>query len=166
MNNRLFLDESSFKTLFDEHYINSIRIIRAKFHLPQADVEDIVQEAFIRLWKQGYTPEYCPKMAIVWYAYKEALRKRGNLVKIEIAQQKYAIDMPLPRNTRWIDPEPLLWKAFRVMPRRVWDTFRLVRWRGLSTHDVASILKVTQSAIEDRLSKADKYIRHIIEDCG
>jgi RNA polymerase sigma-70 factor (family 1) len=169
-NKVLEVDEAAFNDVVQTHYDT---LMRTAVHITghQQSAEDIVQEAFLKLWQ--YRNKIVPYNMGGWLhtvathlAYKHIKKeKRSSVyVKLNKAQQDWHTDVE----------DSLLLKESQVtyhvacmrLPEKQQTVYRLSREQGLSRDEIACKLGISPNTVKNHLLKAVQFMRDHIQTCG
>lgn len=136
-----------------------------------AEAEEVVQEAFLRLWK--HAPNWQPKGAkfTTWF-YRVILnlcidvqRKRKNkLVPIEDIADPVSSDPWADESLYQGQVAHKVGKALEGLPERQRAAIALCYFQGLSNREAAEILDVNIKALESLLSRGRKALKETLGD--
>lgn len=174
-NRRQLMQEQVLKQLFDEHGVALRSFLAARLG-SRADLDDIVQEVFLRLAKVEDLSERMITGKGSCRAYLFTIgsnlvldMKRKRLVRSEYAQEKYAFDAEHARET---SPEAILAarqelgvvkEAIMNMPPAWRKVFLLSRVELMSYRQISEQLGVSVKQIEKYMSKALKCVRDAVK---
>ena len=120
------------------------------------DVEDLVQETFIRSQRTTYTGRGSVRAFLLGIAYRvflEYLRRRARKEEVHLQYNDISVDT---ETSIFDDPEyelgqkeeaRLLMKAMRLLPLRYQLVLELSHWEGLTQAEIATILSSADSTI-------------------
>jgi RNA polymerase sigma-70 factor (ECF subfamily) len=147
-------------------YLHPLRRYALSF-LPRAeDAEEVVQEAFVRLWeKREHWRETGSIRALLF-----TLTRNAAIDTLRRRRRETPLDERLSHAVSASDPTPFettqegeLWEiaeaAIRQLPPRRQEVFRLVREGGLSYQDVAKLLGISQQTVANLMSLALASLR-------
>ncbi|WIO73974.1 sigma-70 family RNA polymerase sigma factor [Porticoccaceae bacterium LTM1] len=172
---RLQATEQLLKQLFDEHAVPLRSFLAARLG-SRADLDDIVQDVFLRLAKMNNLIERMEKDRGSCRAYLFTIGsnlvmdlKRKHQVRNDYAQEKYQLDQ---EHSGEASPETILAarqelaivkKAIFSMPPRWQKVFLLSRVELMSYKQIAEKLGVSVKQIEKYMSKALRCIRDAVQ---
>jgi RNA polymerase sigma-70 factor, ECF subfamily len=145
---------------------------RLRAALPAADVEDVLQETFVAVWRgaHGYRPDG-PAAAWLWgIARRQAalfLRRRGPLGQVPV-DGDVPVDVDGP-----VDADPAEAAAVRVdLARAVADlgapgatdreVFRLMYQEDRSVAEVAALMGVPEGTVKSRAHRVRRLLRRAL----
>lgn len=134
----------------------------------QAEAEEVIQDAFLRLWKAA--PEWEPRAQIsTWLhhvAYRlsiDIIRRRRSMVNVEDVESA----LPDGRGTPEAavlegERERLISDAMDRLPPRQRSAIVLAHFQGLSQTEAAAVLDVTEDAYESLLARARRRLKELV----
>ncbi|MEL7119412.1 MAG: RNA polymerase sigma-70 factor [Bacteroidota bacterium] len=136
----------------------------------ESQVEDIVQEVFMELWKkhEGLVIETSLKA----YLKRAAINKTLNFIRSKkmVFQNDKDLD-PLPANEASItahmaaeELDALIQKVIDELPQRCRIVFALSRFENMSYKEIALKLDISVKTVENQISKALKILRESLKD--
>ena len=161
-------DQDAFKTVFDlwQEAIFNFLIFKTR---DQARAEDLLQEAFLRLWNSR--ARLNENQSLKNYLYTIA----DNLVLNEIRHDKvvarHKAETKAPIFTNTVNPEFILeekeWKdqlegAIASLPEKPRIVFLMSRLEDLSYQEIADRLSISIKTVETHMVKALKHLRENI----
>ncbi len=164
-------DRQAYGVLVDRHFARSCGLAARVVGTLSADAEDVVQEAFLRLWK--HAPNWRPKGAkfTTWF-YRvimnlciDAQRKaRKKTLPLEAAGEP-AADGPSAEAIVHRDQIAVRIRvALGDIPERQRAAISLCYFDGLSNREAASVLGVNIKGLESLLSRGRKSLRARLGD--
>ncbi len=156
-------DETAFETLYKQ-YLNLMLYTANSILKNQADSEDAVQMAFIRIAKNFDKIEktICPKTAnqfviIVRHIAIDIYRKKHREAAVELLEEiceyKSNTDLRLEINS-----------AMAQLPQSQRDILYLYHIYGLNVREISKLLRISQAAAYKRIQRAEKQLREIYEE--
>lgn len=165
-------DALAFDTFVRAHYADMVRFAESVVHAPDA-AEDIVCTVFARLWmrREAWAPKSSAIAYVVMAVRNEALtllrteHRRGSLSE-RIALQSHEWLARTGDVETTIEQADIL-RRLHGMLHRLPETDRTaitLRWlHGMAFDDIAAVLGTTPAAVQTRLSRALKALRHLGE---
>jgi RNA polymerase sigma-70 factor (ECF subfamily) len=157
-------DEAAFRALAARVVPSSLRLARSLLRgTAEADAEDIVQEAMLRVWVNA--PRWRPERPFRAWLYRILVNLIANRRRRARAVPLAEIDEPLdPGQGALADIEAretdrLVAQAIAALPERQRDAVVLTYQEGLSNAEVAEILETTVAGVEALLVRARRSIR-------
>lgn len=161
--------EIDFEQLFENHgsIIYNFLIYRG---LPGIEAEDMVQEVFVRFWKNRSKVLPEKALAFLFQIARNLLIDYKRHQKVEInfqLQFKDEISVTTPLEVLMqSDFKEAYLKALNTMPAHFKIVFLLNRLDGLTYKEIALALELSEKAIEKRMSNALKHLRLFLEQRG
>ncbi len=165
-------DHEAFSLLVERH-------TRIFFHAAyricsnQNDAEDIVQDAFLKLWRKPSLWDEGRGVKFTTWFYRvvtnlaiDYMRKKGVSLNSEVtgcikdgaASQLEVLEMS--------EEQKLLETAIQSLPERQKIALNLCFYEGLSNKDAASVLGIKVKALESLLMRAKSGVRDELTRCG
>ncbi len=169
-------DEADFRVLFDTHYGALRRYARSVVD-DTAAAEDLVQEAFVRLWdRRASIPSDTPRPA---YLYRTVRNLALNARRDHTTQQRLLADpavhdgagspSALPGPDAHLDGDELatrLSEYLADLPPRQREAIHLSRVEGLSHTDVAIAMGCSPRTVNNHLVAALSTLRRRLSEAG
>jgi len=153
-------DKLAYRMLMGRH-LNSFLAFAFRLTGDQGEAEDIMQEAFVRVWKQGHKWDTSRKARFTTWFYRVVMnlsidlkRKRKPSIALEEALN---IETNTPRQDAQLSDKQMairLAKALDVLPERQRIATSLCYFQGLGNKEAAEVLGISTSAIESLLVRA------------
>ena len=163
-------DETAFNSIVQSH---SDTLMRTAMHLTrhQQSAEDIVQEAFLRLWQHrnkiipynmgGWLHTVTTHLA---YKHIKKTKRNSTYAKLNNTQQNWHTDVEdhllQKENQNTYDT------AYMRLPERQQTVYRLSREQGLSRDEIACQLGISPNTVKNHLLKAIQFMKDHIQTCG
>ncbi|MBL8892973.1 MAG: sigma-70 family RNA polymerase sigma factor [Rhizobiales bacterium] len=155
-------DKAAFSTLLSRHYDAAYRVAYRMMGRA-ADCEDIVQDAFVKLWtnpgqiREGQALRAW-LMRVVSNLSIDRLRRKPMLNADEVpepASDKAGPDLVALRNSVSSEID----KAIAMLPERQRMALIFVYYEGLSNRDAAAALELSVDALESLLARARRSLK-------
>jgi len=159
-------DERAFRTLAERHAAAALRLAR-RILGNEAMAEDIVQDAFLRVWINA--PRWRPQAAFRTWLYRI-------VVNLCLNARRRAPDLPLEAGQHAVDPEPgadeqlrlrerdrQLAAAIAALPERQRAAVVLTYQEGLGNAEAAQVLDISVASVEALLVRARRALRAAFE---
>lgn len=157
-------NEQAFKILYDRYW--SKMLVKAYVTLKSHDLaEEVVQNAFINLWKRRHTFQ----LKNTFNTYISAVIKYEVLSKLaqRNKQPLYIEDITMApahdhSTQQWLDFEDLhmeLERTIGTLPDKCRLVFRLSRQEGLTAGQISETLQISPKTVEAHITKALKMLR-------
>jgi len=162
-----YSDKYQLEKLFEEYYtavlLYSISIVKDK-----ADAEDIVQQAFISLWRKLDSIDV--QTAARAYLYKTVYHASLDWLKHKKVRKRYEAEVknnirptPTPNHDEK-DLSKILDAAIGDLPDQCRRIFTMNRYQHLRYKDIAAALHLSEKTVENQMVKALKIIRDRLKD--
>lgn len=161
-------DRTAYKMLVDRH-LASFLAFAARVTGDRGDAEDVMQEAFVRLW--NHAPQWDEKRntrfttwfyRVVMNLCIDAKRKRKPVTNIEEAYEVKS-DMPLPDDhMSHKQKSAQISRALALLPERQRMAVSLCYLQGLGNKDAADILDISVGAIESLLVRGRAKLAQLL----
>jgi RNA polymerase sigma-70 factor, ECF subfamily len=166
-------DPSALEHLYDRH----ARLAYGLAYRMVSDsnvAEDIVQEAFVNIWRQA--PSYDPRrgavktwlLSIVHHRAIDWLRSRANRrtdVQLDLVEHTLAVGDTWQTVAANVERETVR-KAVAALPPEQQRTVELAYFAGLSQPEIASQMGVPLSTVKGRMRMAMQKLRGLLEGTG
>ena len=135
----------------------------ASKYVPQHAVDDIVQEVFLKLWRNKKSvstelPIEQQLFTITKNIVFNHLRKKVNEKKF-LNQYKTTDDKPLGADN-YIDEKIELVKSLvNRLPKKQKQVFKMYRFEGLTHQEIASSLNISKNTVSNHLKAAMDFIK-------
>jgi len=158
-------DEAAFSRMVDDHSPRLLRFARGLLTAGSAEAEEVVQEAFLRLWQQAesWQPNGRVSTWLHQVTYRlciDNLRRRRPSVPIEDVGDELEEDIPSPDSglMRAADVSSVR-EAVERLPERQRTALALFHFQELSQAEAASVMGIGESAFESLLARARRRLR-------
>jgi len=156
-------DRSAFTALFHALYPD-LRWYACELTGDEAVAEDLVQEAFIRLWDNHASID--PERSVRAYLYVTVRNRAFNHQRDAMTRKKLVAAMEDPPSPMPPD-EPLragqLGRYIRAwidqLPERRREAFELSRFCGLSHQEIAAVMGLSLHTVEKHITRALSHLR-------
>jgi len=152
-------DPAAFKLLFYRYYEPVLGFVMRRMG-DSARAEDVVQDAFARLWE--VRERLKDDGSIKAYLYRLASNKMIDQFRAEDVRREYASrqeeDVALPE-AEYFAVEEDVRNAIDALPDTVRTTFILSRYDELSYAEIAKLLGISVKTVEKRMSQALRSLR-------
>ena len=157
-------DSDSFKKLYFKYFSHLIRFALYRTHSMDISRE-AVQELFSRIWIKRNLLN--PEKPVKAYLYKSLNNLIINNKKLH-SSRNISLD-ELSRNIKDSgtgDPELKIdiLNAISRLPEKIKSVYLLSRLEGLKYNEIAEICKISEKAVEKRMSKAMDILRKIFSE--
>lgn len=152
---------------FIQRYYRKITDFIARQLGRQPDIEDIAQEAFIKVWQHAPNwiykdiPPHSWLYRITYNLCVDLLRKRRPIDNIDMEQQVSQDDLPeeyLYKNERI----ELLAHAFNLLSQEQKTAISLCNYQGFTNREAAEIMQISVEALESLLARGRRKLKMIL----
>lgn len=168
-------DEEAFKSVY-QHFMNLLSGAVMKLVKTEADVAEVLQEAFVRVWlnRDKFTAIEQPG----GYVRRIIINECYRLIKKNQLREKLHGDLNtstgnLPATTRipdqrveLVETENLIQQAIRELSPRQYTIYKLSREEGKRSAEIAGILGLSQDYVKKTLATALQKIRQKLRQSG
>lgn len=154
----------AFSELVARH-TNKFYSVSYRFTANQEDAEDIVQDAFIKLWNKPKMWDKNKKAKFTTWFYKV-------VINICLDYNKKLKHLPLPEDMEITDEKPIqdkiidekhkrfiLERSIRELPERQQIALNLCFYEGLSNQEAANIIGINLKALQSLLMRAKASLK-------
>lgn len=163
-------DQKAFEFLFHFYYPGLV-IYSAQFTADRMEAEEIVQDFFVRFWKNHQ--KLTPSDSLKNYFFSSVKNGCLNFLKHKKIEEKYIRQM-LELSDRHLAYDPELYtdselqekirKAIDLLPGRCREIFNMSRMLGKKNEEIAIELNISKRTVETQISKALKILRFELKD--
>jgi RNA polymerase sigma-70 factor (family 1) len=162
-------DKNAFAKLFNRYWKEAYEAAYAKVGRSEP-TEEIVQEIFVRLWDKraslvienfrSYLFIAVRNRCLNYIASRAVEEKHWNEYKTLLPQTSDRADKEL----RYNDLLDQISEGIECLPQKTQEIFRLNRLEGRSVSEIASVLNLSEKAIEYHLTRSLKQLRTHLKD--
>jgi RNA polymerase sigma-70 factor (ECF subfamily) len=150
----------------------AVRSWLARVLANRSDVDDVIQEAYCRMWSIPAPEQIANPRAYFFQMARNIMvdeLRRAKVVKIEamseIGDNPFAVDELTPEHIAGARSElKRIQRLIEALPPRSRNIFALRKIEGLSQREIAARLGVTENVVENDLARGLKSILRSIED--
>lgn len=164
------MDEAAFNNMVQAY---SATLMHTAMHITRhrQSAEDIVQEAFLRLWQNrskvvpynmgGWLHTVTTHLA---YKHIKKLKRNSTYIKLTLTQQNWHTDV----EDRLLQKETqrTYTTAYMRLPEKQQAVYRLSREQGLSRDEIACQLSISPNTVKNHLLKAVQFMKEHIQTYG
>jgi RNA polymerase sigma-70 factor, ECF subfamily len=167
--------EAAFEVVFNLYY--SRLVYFAKEYVSYQDAKNLVQDAFVTLWKknpkifnesqlQGYLYTSVKNNCLMTLRHEKVKKGYADEIKLRLQKEVYieALQKLDTSEMAFREIEIIIKKTLEELPPRCREIFILSRMEGLKNNEVADKLNVTVKAVEAQITKALKVFRVSLKD--
>lgn len=163
-------DETAFNTIVQSHFDT---LMRTAMHITrhQQSSEDIVQEAFLRLWQNRikiipYNTGGWLHTVTTHLAYKHIQKTKRNTIYVKLNNAKQSWHTDVEDHLLQKEHQSAYDTAYMRLPERQRAVYRLSREQGLSRDQIACQLCISPNTVKNHLLKAIQFMKEHIQTCG
>lgn len=164
-------DHSAFNELLNI-YGRRLYYFALSYRIPKEEAEEIVQEVFIRIWKNKHTLN--EQLSLGGYVITLAKNLILNSIRKKVSTETFLMHAKgqekHTNNTEeeviYTDLEALIQQAFKKLPPKRQLIYRMSRYEGLSNQEIAEKLNLSKSTVENHLNLALNYFRKVVRQAG
>ena len=150
---------------FDEAVIRNnqrLYLIALSFTHNKYDAEDILQNTFLKLWKNSkpFVDNIHIDKWLTVVCINESKNNIKNLFRVHNELNIEVLDKTTFDNENQYD----IFNAIMSLPKNERTVIHLFYYEDLKIKDIAKLLKISESAIKTRLNRARNKIKHILGD--
>ena len=163
-------DQTAYGMLVDRHLSLNLGYATKLLGNP-AEAEEVMQEAFIRVWKHASRFDPARKTRFTTWFYRvvtnlcyDVGRKRKPQEKVEVLETIASDDMSAD-NVIAVDQRSTQIKtALEEIPQRQCTAIMLCYFQGLSNREAADVMDVSVNALESYLVRARRNLADILRE--
>lgn len=161
-------DAGAFRMLVDRHMSLLLGVAR-RILRDEAEAEDVVQEAFVKLWQSGAGLEIGDSGVRPWLrrvVTNQCIDRIRAGRRTDVTDQIPEQPVPATQLTSLAehDLSARVTFALQQLPERQRQALALFHFEGLSQNEVAAALAVSDEAVESLLSRARRTLRGALRD--
>ena len=161
-------DAGAFRMLVDRH-MSALLAIARRVLRDEAEAEDVVQEAFVKLWQSGAGLEIGDAGVRPWLRRVVTNQcidriRAGRRTDVTDEIPERPVQATQFTNLAEIELSARVTLALQGLPERQRQALVLFHFEGLSQNEVAVALEVSDEAVESLLSRARRTLRTTLKD--
>jgi RNA polymerase sigma-70 factor (ECF subfamily) len=162
-------DETAFDALFRSWYAPLVRYASGFTDGDVDEAEDLVQQAFVKLWEQRGQLEV--QHSLKAYLYRMVHNLALNRLRSARSGQRYAEHQLRQMEHAHVEPPSgdelpqRLQKALDLLPPQCRAIFELSRFEELKYREIAEQLGISIKTVETQMGRALKTLRRELADC-
>ena len=164
------VDETAFNNMVQSH---SEALMRTAMHITrhQQSAEDIVQEAFLRLWQNRnkiipYNMGGWLHTVTTHLAYKHIKKEKRNSIYVERNKNQQDWHTDVEDHLVQKENKSTYDAACMRLPEKQQAVYLLSREQGLSRDEIACRLSISPNTVKNHLLKAVQFMKGHIQACG
>lgn len=149
-------------------FASAYRIVMSK-----EEAEDVVQEAFLKIWDRPMLWKAGKKAKFTTWFYKivmnialDKLRKSSKVSKTEFLEDMVQGDPSQEKNMVVDEEQRALESALKTLPEKQFMALNLCFYEGLSNKEAAEVIGVNVKALESLLMRAKSGIKNYLHREG
>jgi len=167
-------DSSAFKEIMETHYRYTYAIAFKILH-NETGAKDIVQESFIRVWKN--ISSYQPEKKFTTWLYRIVVNLCYDKLKADSRQRKYvtnlnqlhdkdriSVQQSAERDIEMKDMGEKIISIAKTLPPKQQLVFSMRDLQDLSLEEISQLTGISLNSVKANLSYARQYIRRKIEE--
>jgi len=157
-------NKSAFETLYRDYWAKVYNFAHV-YILAKDEIEDVVQEVFIKVWKSRLSLKEEKNMSSYLFVitrnliFNQSRKKINEKAYKMMALRSIHISNHLEEEIEVDDLKFHLEKLVTKMPKRQEEVFRLSRNHYLSYKEIAEALCITEKTVERHMNEALKFLR-------
>lgn len=164
-------DTKAFEMTF-RRFAPRLEAFACRYTNDSIEAEDIVQEAFLKLWERRELLENISLSAFLFMLVRNDCLNRAKhqqiiesvevrLTEMEQVEQLYAIDFAEDPSTRLVYKElaTAIDHIMEALPDKCREAFTLSRLKGLKNREIASQMAITEKVVEKHITRALKRFK-------
>ncbi|MCM1544379.1 MAG: sigma-70 family RNA polymerase sigma factor [Ruminococcus sp.] len=136
-------------------------LIALSFTQNKTDSEDIIQNVFLKLWKQN---EFEGNEHIDKWLTRVTANESKNFIKSPFRKRRTSLDEFEDTYTFDKDKNKDLFNAVMSLPTKLRTVIHLFYYEDMAIGEIADILKINQSAVKTRLHRARTQLKQMLGD--
>lgn len=148
-----------------EHYRDNLFAVAFNVCKNAADADDVVQETFLKYYLMK--KEFDDEQHIRAWLIRVAINKAKNINRSFWQQHKLPLEDYMESLAFETAEDETLFETVMGLPEKYRIVIHLYYYEDYSVHEIAGILKLTESNVKVRLSRGRKLLKQILkEDWG
>ena len=163
-------DQTAYGMLVDRHLSLNLGYT-TKLLGNAAEGEEVMQEAFIRVWKHASRWDPARKTRFTTWFYRvvtnlcyDVCRKRKPQSDVEILERTASNEMSADNVIAVDQRSKQIKKALEELPQRQHTAIMLCYFQGLSNREAAEVMEVSLNALESYLVRGRRNLADILND--
>lgn len=158
-------DEVAFELVFYKYKGKLYDFINRS--LPEEeDIENIVQEIFVRLWLKRY--ELDPNQSFIGYIYTIARNEIYGHLRKQLTRKKYQLELlqshkdqsnSIETQIEYKELEKIILALIEEIPEKRREIFKESRLEGLSYREISEKLHISENTVDTQIRKALSFLK-------
>ncbi|GAA4179057.1 MULTISPECIES: RNA polymerase sigma-70 factor [Sphingobacterium] len=169
-------DEKAFGRLYEIYYAKLIVFLKKFTYEDPSKAEDILQEAFLRVWLyrdrileidnfQAWLYKVVSMESLTFLRKEVHAKNKVSRLKLQYDQELLST-IHLPRAMEFDEIKKIVYQTVASMPDQRRKIYLLSREEHLNSKEIASQLAISTSTVHNTISTALKQIRQALSDQG
>jgi RNA polymerase sigma-70 factor (ECF subfamily) len=158
-------DEAAFAELYHA-YSEVLYSFLVKLGSQNEDIKDVIQQTFVKLWERR--ADLNEELSLQSYLITIAKNDIYNSIKKRLTEKKYLIALP-ETDEQVLQPgeiRDLLQHILLELPGKRREVFTMSRVEGYSNKEIAEMLNITKSTVENHINHSTKQVKGILKRLG
>jgi RNA polymerase sigma-70 factor (family 1) len=165
-------DQQAFAQIYNR-YAESLAGFSASKLYSLDDARDIIQDLFVKLWEnrdEVYITSNLKSYLFAITRHRIIDKIRRNITREEYASMVQSLIVPshdgADKQVEAKELQQTIEKSLNQLPPRVREIYKLSRDEGLSNHEIAEKLNLSEQTVKNQLSAALKHLRSSLSNIG
>lgn len=158
-------DETAFAELYHA-YSEVLYSFLVKLGIQKEDLKDVIQLTFVKLWEHraGLNEELSLQSYLITIAKNDIY----NSVKKRLTEKKHQVvpEEASHQTLEMSEVRDLLHHILLELPDKRREVFAMSRIEGYSNKEIAKMLNITKSTVENHINHSTKQVRGILKKFG
>ncbi|MFD2556554.1 RNA polymerase sigma factor [Sphingobacterium tabacisoli] len=160
-------NEEAFIAIY-KHYSPILTSFLARMNIPSADIEDVVQQSFLKLWeaRDRIDTEASFKNYIITIAKNDIYNKIQRNITAQTYTAHTVAQSYSSEELQSTELEEVLQKILLQLPEKRRKVFEMSRLQGYSNSEIAKELEITKSTVENHINNSSSLVKRILKSLG
>jgi RNA polymerase sigma-70 factor (ECF subfamily) len=158
-------NETAFAELYHA-YSEVLYSFLIKLGILNEDIKDVIQQTFVKLWEHraGLNEELSLQSYLITIAKNDIY----NSIKRRLTEKKHLIALPETDEQvlQMSEIRDLLHHILLELPDKRREVFTMSRVEGYSNKEIAEMLNITKSTVENHINHSTKQVKGILKRLG
>jgi len=169
-------NSTAFKVLYNDYY-RRLFYFAKEYVIDEDEAHNLVQDTFLQLWeRKEFLNEDSNLKSLLFVITRnnclnhlKHIKVRQKFIEksqstiIELGLNYQALEKLSLEHDTLKELEEIIANAILALPDRCAEIFKLSRFEGKSNKEIATILEITEKAVEAQITKALKKMREIVK---
>lgn len=159
-------DEKAFAELYNQ-YSEVLYSFLVKLGIQHDDIKDLVQHSFIKLWE--YRAGLNEELSLRSYLITIAKNNIYNSIKKRLTEKKHqnnTVSQTEDKTWQRTELQDLLRNILLQLPDKRREVFTMSRIEGYSNKEIAEMLNISKSTVENHINHSTKQVKGILKRLG